>query len=173
MADYKQVIGELSQAGINENHYQWYGFILGLLCRKYDPSSRMFLAFCAKVMNDDEPLPGVLVAYLTNYALDCERNLKNKADAKTLFALPDNTCKKEERLNVLSDLAYGLSLGLVADSEGTLTHKITDQDLLDDLHTLSAIAQVDPNEDLAEEDLDEVLNFMRDATFKAYKKSHS
>ena len=42
MADYKQIKTELQSAGISENHLQWYGFVLGLLCRDYDPSSHVF-----------------------------------------------------------------------------------------------------------------------------------
>lgn len=172
MADYKQIKTELQSAGISENHLQWYGFVLGLLCRDYDPSSRMFLAISSKIMNDDEPLPGVLVAYLTNYALDCKRNLQAKAKATALFSLPLNDTGKEERLGALADLAYGLSLGLVASDDGSFSHKISDPDLLEGLHTLSAISQVDPKEDLAEEDLNEVLEYMRTLALNTYKKSH-
>ncbi len=168
MADYKQVIRELSEAGITENHFQWYGFVLGLLCRRFDPSSRIFLAISAKIMNDDEPLPGMLVAYLTNYALDCQRNLKNKSSASELFAMPSQDEPKEARLSFLADLAYGLSLGLVASQDGSISHKISDPELLDGLHTLSAISQVDPKEDLAEEDLQEVIEYIRTLALNTY-----
>ncbi len=168
MADYKQVIRELSEAGITENHFQWYGFVLGLLCRRFDPSSRIFLAISAKIMNDDEPLPGMLVAYLTNYALDCQRNLKNKSSASELFAMPSQEEPKEDRLVFLADLAYGLSLGLVASQDGSISHKISNPELLEGLHTLSAISQVDPQEDLAEEDLQEVIEYIRTLALNTY-----
>ncbi|MDO5352929.1 MAG: hypothetical protein Q4E81_08900 [Succinatimonas sp.] len=168
MADYKQVIRELNESGITENHFQWYGFVLGLLCRNYDPSSRSFLAINTKIMNDDEPLPGVLVAYLTNYALDCQRNLKNKAKATELFAMPSKEISKEARLGFLADLAYGLSLGLVASEDGSISHKISNPELLEGLHTLSAISQVDPQEDLAEDDLNEVIEYMRTLVLNTY-----
>lgn len=170
---YSDLVQDLKNAGISEAPYQWFGFTLGLICRGIDPSSREFLSLCSLILNDNEPLPGNTVAVLTNIALECQRNLKNKSSQNTLLVFPDDKFPKIERLQVLSDLAYGLSLGLSADGQKGILHKIEDPDLLDGLHTLSAISDVDPNEDLAEEDLSEVLAYIYNLALNSYKKSHN
>ena len=170
---YSKLIQDLKDASICDTPYQWFGFTLGLVARGVDPGARDFLSLCSMILNDNEPLPGNTVAALTNIALDCQRNLKNKSSQETLLVFPDSKVSKNERLKVLSDLAYGLSLGLSADGQNGILHKIEDPDLLDGLHTLSAISDVDPNEDLAEDDLSEVLTYIYNLVLNSYKKSHS
>ncbi len=164
---YAKVLKELTESGISENQFQWYALMIGAMAKGVSAGSRVFMNIFSEILNAGEPLPGSVVAALTNLAMDSEEKLSN-ADGD-LFAMPDSSVDKKIRLGVLSDLAYGLSLGLSISAQSGKPEKITDKELLKDLNTLSEISRVDTEDELEEEDLDSVLEFMIDTASKNYQ----
>ncbi|MGN0903002.1 MAG: hypothetical protein ACI4M9_06940, partial [Succinivibrio sp.] len=110
---------------------------------------------------------GSLVAVLTTLGMDLKEKLEN-ADAD-LFALPDDSFDKKERLQCLADLSYGFALGLTVNAKDGSLEKITDREMLGDLNTISEVAKVDIEADLDENDLDNVIEFMIDTASKNYQ----
>lgn len=173
MADkdlYSKVKSDLSEAGINDGHFQWYALMLGALGKGITPGNRIFNSIFSNLLNDGEPLPGAVVAAMTNLAMDLEPKIEN-AD-EDLFAMPAPSIEKKVRLQVLADLAYGLSLGLSINAEDGTMEKIKDKELLSDLATISEVSRVDTEADLDEDDLKNVLEFMLDVLSKTYQKHH-
>ena len=164
---YNKVLKELSESGISESHFQWYSLMIGLLAKGFEPGNRIFIKVFSSLLNDDEPLPGALVASLTNLAMDAKEKIET-ADAD-LFAMPDSSFEKKLRLQVLADLSYGFALGLTVDSKNGSLEKITDKEMLADLNTISEVSRVDTDADLDEEDLDNVLEFMIDVASKQHQ----
>lgn len=164
---YEKILKDLNDAGVSENPFTWYSLMLGVLAKGVEPGNRIFLNIFSSLLNDNQPLPGALVATLTNMALDCKEKIEN-AD-QDLFALPDDSFEKKLRLQTLADLSYGLSLGLTVNPEDGSLEKITDREALADLNTISEVSRVDTEAELDEEDLDNVIEFMIDVTTKNYQ----
>lgn len=172
MADkdlYSKVKSDLTEAGINDGHFQWYALMLGAMAKGITPGNRVFNSIFSNLLNDGEPLPGAVVAAMTNLAMDSESKLEN-ADEE-LFAMPDSSVDKKTRLQVLADLSYGLTLGLSINATDGTMEKIKDKDLLADLATISEVSRVDTDAELDEEDLKNVLEFMLDVLTKTYQKN--
>ncbi len=165
---YNKVLSDLTQAGINEGHFQWYSLMLGALAKGVEPGNRIFNSIFSNLLNDGEPLPGAVVAALTNLAMDSQSKIEN-AD-EDLFAMPDQSVEKQTRLKVLADLSYGLSLGLSINADDGSLEKIKDKELLSNLATISEVSRVDVDADLEEEDLKYVVEFMLDVLTKTYQK---
>lgn len=164
---YKKVLDDLTNAGLPEGQFVWYSLMIGVLSKGVKPASRIFINIFSNLLNDGQPLPGTLIAALTNLAMDTEDKIEN-AD-EDLFAMPDDSFDKRLRLKTLADLSYGLSLGLtVSASDGSL-EKITDKEALADLNTISEVAKVDEEAELDEDDLDNVVGFMIDVATKNYQ----
>ena len=165
---YDKVLKDLNSAGISENPFQWYALVIGVMSRGMESSGRILIQTLSNLLNDGEPLPGTIVATMTNLAMDLEDRLEN-ADSD-LFAMPDDSYDNSLRLKVLADICYGLSLGLTVNAQsGALEEKIKDTKLLEDLNTISEIARVDPESELDEEDLDNVLEFLIDVASRNYQ----
>lgn len=164
---YNKVLKDLSESGITESHFQWYSLMIGLLAKGFEPGDRIFISVFSSLLNDGQPLPGALVANLSNLAIDAKEKIEN-GDAD-LFAMPDSSVEKKLRLQVLADLSYGFALGLTVNSKDGSLEKISDKDLLADLNTISEVSRVDIDADLDEEDLDNVLEFMIDVATKQHQ----
>ena len=86
MADkdlYSKVKSDLTEAGINDGHFQWYALMLGAMAKGITPGNRVFNSIFSNLLNDGEPLPGAVVAAMTNLAMDSESKLEN-ADEELL-----------------------------------------------------------------------------------------
>ena len=112
--NYKKVLDDLTKAGVTENQFSWFSLMVGVLAKGVEPGSRIFISVFSNLLNDGQPLPGALVAALTNLAMDTKEKLEN-AD-EDLFAMPDDSYEKQDRLKTLADLSYGLSLGLTVNA---------------------------------------------------------
>lgn len=165
--NYRKVLNDLTSAGVTENQFSWYALMVGILAKGVEPGSRIFIGVFSNLLNDGQPLPGALVAALTNLAMDTKEKLENSD--QDLFAMPDDSIDKKVRLKTLADLSYGLSLGLTVKAEDGTLEKITDHEILGDLNTISEVAKVDVEAELDEDDLDNVLEFMIDVTAKNYQ----
>ncbi len=157
--NYKKVLDDLTKAGVTENQFSWFSLMVGVLAKGVEPGSRIFISVFSNLLNDGQPLPGALVAALTNLAMDTKEKLEN-AD-QDLFAMPDDS--------YVADLSYGLSLGLTVNAKDGSLEKITDREVLGDLNTISEVAKVDVEAELDEDDLDNVLEFMIDVATKNYQ----
>ena len=165
--NYKKVLDDLTKAGVTENQLSWFSLMVGVLDKGVEPGSRIFISVFSNLLNDGQPLPGALVATLTNLAMDTKEKLEN-AD-QDLFAMPDDSYEKQDRLKTLADLSYGLSLGLTVNAKDGSLEKISDREVLGDLNTISEVAKVDVEAELDEDDLDNVLEFMIDVATKNYQ----
>ena len=150
--NYKKVLDDLTKAGVTENQFSWFSLMVGVLAKGVEPGSRIFISVFSNLLNDGQPLPGALVATLTNLAMDTKEKLEN-AD-QDLFAMPDDSYEKQDRLKTLADLSYGLSLGLTVNAKDGSLEKISDREVLGDLNTISEVAKVDVEAELDEDDLD-------------------
>ena len=140
----------------------WQGLILGLCAKGLTADSRLLRSEAAQVLNDGQPLPGALIAVITELSLDAEDGYK-KNDLPVL--LPDSPASL--RLKAFSDRCYGLTLGLSLDPKSLGQHqlvsqKIGDPALLDFLRTLQQLQQVDENSELSEDDFSTVLSYLED-----------
>ncbi|MBO6258502.1 MAG: hypothetical protein J6M93_04125 [Succinivibrio sp.] len=170
-AEFNNLSSRLKKAGISDETYQWYGFVLGLISKGFSPQERSIVQLCAEFLNDNQPLPGTLIAELTSISLDCK--IACEEQDKDILKFPDNKQLKRYRLEALSDLAYGLTLSLPIDVKKGKMGRISDPQLLDDLRSLSEIAKVDQDSEFAEEDLSEILDFIRELIFKYYSKNRT
>ncbi|MGN1281128.1 MAG: hypothetical protein ACI4UM_04415 [Succinivibrio sp.] len=164
---YKKILEDLTSAGLTDGHFVWYSLMVGALAKGVQPASRVFINIFSNLLNDAQPLPGSLVAALTNLAMDTTDRIENSDE--DLFAMPDDSYDKKLRLKTLADLSYGLSLGLTVNAEDGSLEKITDREALADLNTISEVAKVDVDAELDEEDLDNVVGFMIDVAAKNYQ----
>ena len=110
---------------------------------------------------------GAVVATLTNLGLDIKDKLDNAS--QDLFCFPDSSVDKKQRLQVLADLSYGLSLGLTVSKEDGSLEKVSSEEALADLNTISEVSKVDIEAELDEDDLNSVIEFMVDVAIKNYQ----
>ena len=152
---------------IHDEPALWQSFTVGLVAKNFIPGDRILTLKVCELLNDGNPLQGEIIAFITNFALDAESNLKSNK-APTLL-LPENNALAKERLYALSQSAYGLSLGLSCDLQGF--DKIKDADLKEDMQTLLQINSLDTDsEDFDEGDFDNVKSFMSELALRFYKK---
>lgn len=163
------VIKALNSAGVSEDHYQWYGFLIALLAKGFEPGDQALSKMVAELLNGGEALPGKMIAYLASEGLTLKEKL-SKRDAG-IFQFPGASENKVLRLTALADLATGLSLGLSCDPKEGVLKQLPRGDLTDFVQSLGEIARVDPEDDLDEDDLKSVLDYMRDTLFALVKKS--
>ena len=172
MADnerYRQIRAALHAAGISECEYEWPGLLAGLLSRGFVPGSREISKLAADLLNCGETLPGSVVAFLASEGLELKERLDHAAD--DLFCFPDAKESSAQRLQALSDLAHGLTLGLTADPQKGLADRLPPGPLLDFVQSLSDITRVDTEADIDEEDIKSVLDYMRQQVLDEYKRS--
>ena len=164
---YKKILDDITKAGISENQFTWYSLMIGAMAKGVEPGSRVFMNVFSNLLNDAQPLPGSVVACLTNLGMDVKEKIE-KAD-QDLFAMPDDSFDKKLRLQTLADLSYGLSLGLTVNKEDGSLEKTNDRDILADLATISEVSKVDVEAELDETDLDNVVEFMLDVVTRYYQ----
>lgn len=157
------VIKSLSAAGVSEDHFQWYGFLLALIAKGFKPGDQALSKMVADLLNGGGALPGKMVAYLTSEGLALVDRLV-KRDPEIL-SFPGSEESKELRLRCLADLASGLSLGFGCDPKEGVLRQLPKGDLTDFVQSLGEIARVDPEDELLEDDLAAVLEYMRDTLF--------
>lgn len=157
------VIKALSSAGVSEDHYQWYGFLTALLAKGFEPGDQALSKMVAELLNGGGALPGKMIAYLASEGLTLKEKL-SKHDAG-IFQFPGSAEDKVLRLTALADLASGLSLGLGCDPKEGVLKQLPKGELTDFVQSLGEIARVDPEDDLNEDDLASVLDYMRDTLF--------
>lgn len=89
--NYKKVLDDLTKAGVTENQFSWFSLMVGVLLKALNQVG-VFISVFSNLLNDGQPLPGALVATLTNLAMDNKEKLEN-AD-QDLFAMPDDSYEK-------------------------------------------------------------------------------
>lgn len=169
--EFNTLTSRLNKAGIVDETYQWYGFILGLISKGFSPSERSMMQLCAEFLNDNQPLPGALIAELTSLALEskiaCDEHDSN------ILKFPDEKIPRQQRLECLSDLAYGLTLALPIDVKKGKMEKISDPQLLDHLRSLSEISKVDKDAEFEENDLKDVLDYISTILLETFENNKS
>ncbi|MCI6939333.1 MAG: hypothetical protein U0O25_00055 [Succinivibrio sp.] len=163
---YTKVLNDLNKAGITTTPFVWTSLMIGMMSKGVEAGSRIFINSFSSLLNDNQPLPGEIIAVLTNLGMDLKEKIE-KGD-EDLFSMPDSSFDKKLRLQTLADLSYGFALGLTVNSEDGSLEKIKDKEMLADLATISEVAKVDIEAELDEEDLDNVLGFMIDVAQKNY-----
>ncbi|HAR80058.1 MAG TPA: hypothetical protein DCR21_04430 [Succinivibrionaceae bacterium] len=164
---YQKLIADLEKAGIAEQGYQWYSFLLGLLAKGFEPGSRAANKAFSEIFNDALPLPGAVIAFLTTAGIEAKEAFDEETE--DLLKFPDSTEDAAVRLSALSDLAYAVSIGLSMDEEKGRLTDISDPALFDELNTLSEISKVDSSADLMEDDLNEVIAYIKNTLLRNYK----
>ena len=104
-SNYEKVLKELTQSGITETPFSWFALAIGIIAKGVEPGSRIYNNVFSNLLNDNQPLPGAVVATLTNLGLDIKDKLDNAS--QDLFCFPDSSVDKKQRLQVLADLSYG------------------------------------------------------------------
>lgn len=164
-ARYSELSRDFKTMQSDDSPAQWQGFILGLICRGLSADDRQIRQLCAQVLNDSDNLPGTLIANVTEMALDAAEGFKKK---NLPLLLPDNKAPAQERLFALSELAYGLTLGLVM---GKRESKVKDPELLDALQTLNAVHQVEyDTEAIEEEDYQSILEYIESTLLQLHSR---
>ncbi len=171
ITSFDDIMINLSHLGVNEDHYQWLGFIEGMIARGCEIGSPALSRAVADILNGGMPLPGAFTAFITNLALELKSRLASGTDEPFFF--PDAKAKNSVRLKTLSDLATGLNLGLSVNSKGTVDHEIHDENLKDFMNALGAVSQVDTGDDMDEEDLKSVLDYLSTELRRIYRQHHS
>lgn len=166
-SNYEKVLKELTQSGITETPFSWFALAIGIIAKGVEPGSRIYNNVFSNLLNDNHPLPGAVVATLTNLGLDIKDKLDNAS--QDLFCFPDSSVDKKQRLQVLADLSYGLSLGLTVSKEDGSLEKVSSEEALADLNTISEVSKVDIEAELDEDDLNSVIEFMVDVAIKNYQ----
>ncbi|MCR5537589.1 MAG: hypothetical protein K6F05_09350 [Succinivibrio sp.] len=165
------LIAKLKTAGVQESEYTWYGLILGMLGAGFEEGSHQLVKLCQSLLNDDEPLPGMLTAAITSISLEAADLLKDKQTG--LLQLPPQAAGAPLRLSALSDLVCGLEMGLSCDPKsGGMQSKISDQSLLETLKMFNEISQVDLEAECDEESLSEVTDFILEALCSQFAQHH-
>ena len=147
----------------------WQGLILGLSARGLSADSRMLRDTVAAVLNDGQPLPGALIAIITELAIDAQDGF-NKDNLPLM--LPKSG--QQARLQALADLCYGLTLGLAYDPKAAaqqVAQKVSSPQRLEFLRTLQQLQQVDPDSSLEEEDFQAVLDFIESELLREHNRS--
>ena len=156
-----ELTSQLKALQTSDSPSVWQGLILGLCACGLNAAGRELRDAAASVLNDAQPLPGALIAVVTELALDAEDGFKRQ-DLPLL--LPAGSAPA--RLTGLADLCYGLTLGLSLPKgqaqAGTheALQKINDPQLYDLLKTLQQLQNVDESADLDEADFSAVLSFI-------------
>ncbi len=167
---YAELSAELQRQQAADGPAVWQGLVLGLCARGLTADQRALRDSCAAILNDAQPLPGALIAVITELSLDAQDGLE-----KNNVPLLQPAGSSAERLQALADLCYGLILGLAFDpkSSGTSrpTQKVASPKRLELLRTLQQLQQVDPSGELDEDDLNEVLSFIESELLREYQRS--
>ena len=140
----------------------YQGFILGLAVNHFPCADKVMRKKIQDFLNGGEPLPGSLIAMITDLAVDAENDLKQ---GKLNFLLPES---EHDKLSALSGLAYGLSMALPFKVDGT-THKSAE--VMDAVMTLSDIGKVDEEGDFSSDDFQVILDFIAQTLLKIYKQN--
>lgn len=177
-ATYKSLKESFTNNGLHESISCIQGFILGLLAQGFSSGDRQILKYTIELLNDGDPLNGNAIASFTTLLIEMERDLKNRKVELYVLGPKDNVQKlpeakfKEERLKSLSDLAYGISLGYGLTPQGALQDKNLTPGQRDDLILLEHIFQIDVKSDLDEDDLKEVVDYLKQIIYAAADKTH-
>ena len=86
-SNYEKVLKELTQSGITETPFSWFALAIGIIAKGVEPGSRIYNNVFSNLLNDNQPLPGAVVATLTNLGLDIKDKLDNAS--QDLFCFPD------------------------------------------------------------------------------------
>ncbi len=170
ITSFDDIMVNLSHLGVNEDHYQWLGFIEGVIARGCEIGSPTLSKAVADILNGGMPLPGAFTAFITNLALELRTKLASSADDP--FFYPKKTAKNSVKLKTLADLATGLNLGLAVNAQGIVEHEIHDDNLKDFMNTLGSISQVDTSDDMDEEDLKAVLDYLATELRRIYRQNN-
>ncbi len=138
----------------------WQGLILGVCARRPGLEDKKIKQLCAQILNDGEPLPGRLTALVSEMIIDARSGFEHN---EITLLLPSGPASA--RLQALSDLCYGLMLGLTLDPEQKSTtgrSKISDPNLRDFLSTLQELQRVDDQAELDEESFTTVLTYLEE-----------
>lgn len=166
---FNEIMATLHKAGINEDEYQWLGFLEGAIAKGLEPGSATLSKHISDLLNGGQPLPGSLSAFLTSLAIEIA-NKFTKSD-NDLFFFP---CDEENlvKLRCLADLCSGLCLGLGLSPQEGMVKKINSQALTDFIKILGNIADVDLNDASDPEDLKYVLEYISTEIRNIYKENH-
>lgn len=166
LSAYSQIVSRLKKAGIQDDPLQWRGFVLGLVCRGFEPQSRKFLSVAAVAMNGGSPLPAEAAAVLRELAAEDVQKLGQQGDPLWYFA--EKSLEPEQCLQGLADLCLGLSLGLSFRPEGGMS--AGSRELQDFLRSLSEISRVDTGGEFDREDAECVLGYIRETLQQIWQK---
>lgn len=70
-SNYEKVLKELTQSGITEAPFSWFALAIGIIAKGVEPGSRIYNNVFSNLLNDNQPLPGAVVATLTNLGKIC------------------------------------------------------------------------------------------------------
>ncbi len=154
--DYQKL---LQQEGSDDSPPVFLGVILGLLANGFEEGSKELRDKISDILNGGEPLPGSLIAMITELSIDAQKALKQ---GKIYFIWPDDN---REKLTALSALCYGCSLSLPFKRDGS-SHN--NSKVMDDIITLSEITRVDEDGEYSEEDFEVILEFISKTVLKIY-----
>lgn len=167
--NYTEIMSSLHKAGINEDEYQWVGFIEGAVAKGLEPGSATISKHISDILNGGQPIPGALSAFLTTLELEVLEKFTKLADEP--FFLPQDG-KNSQKLQCLADLCSGLCLGLGLSPQKGMVKKIESKDLAEFIQVLGNIADVDLEDD-DPEDLKYIIDYMSTEIRRIFKDSHN
>lgn len=162
-----EIFNTLKKAGIDEDQYQWTGFITGAVAKGISPGGSDLSRHISDILNNKTPLSGILSAFFTTLAIKVQKELDN--DSGDFFFLPQEG-NDLQTLTALSDLCAGLCLGLSLSPDQGVVSKITSPELADFIKTLGSIADVDTQGPTDPEDLKAVVDYMSSQLRLIYRK---
>jgi uncharacterized protein YgfB (UPF0149 family) len=143
-----------------DNSLEMYGLILGLVVNGMEPGDRLFTNAVNNyfLFSDNEIIDGSTLAKIVEEGL----NVKEKITEFSIqdLHIPDQSNPTSQRLRGLQELSQGLAYGLcIKSSDGSFIES-KEHPFLDEINTIYEITKIDTDDDIDENDLNEVLNYL-------------
>ncbi len=138
------------------------GLILGLTAAGFRLEDNSLKNKLQEILNAGQSFPGSIIAMVTDLAIDAKLMLK---EHKIEFMIPSS---RQEQLPALSELCYGIALGLAMSGD------TRDPKLMEYVTAINDVSRVDyEDNDFDDEDLKVVTGYLAEALLYAFGKNRS